>query len=100
MMRVLLKRKSLNSLANQQCKIRKRSKRKWCLYDEVMSSRHSPSLHTLKDIAFAEDFPVCFLRSLLTISVLVDRYNAALSSALDGDAPLVTRTFPSRPLMP
>ena len=32
-----------------------------------MSSRHSPSLQTLKDIAFAEDIPVCFLRSLLTI---------------------------------
>ena len=47
MMRVLFRRKSLNSLANQQCKIRKRSKRKWCLYDEVMSSRHSPSLQTL-----------------------------------------------------
>ena len=181
-----------------------------------MSSRHSPSLQTLKDIAFAEDIPVCFLRSLLTIwrsiilssesllvtgdfnihvdvvrdpyrakfrelletlglqqhvikpthesghtliisrqcenlvkktpasdhhipdhwtvpcllnpgkpkgvdlaalsnelssselsknppdtfSVLVDRYNVALSSALDGHAPLVTRTFPSRPLVP
>ena len=38
MMRVLLRRKSLNSLANQQRKIRKRSKSKWCLYDQVMSS--------------------------------------------------------------
>ena len=35
-----------------------------------------------------------------TFSVLVDRYNIALSSALDGHAPLVTRTFPSRPLVP
>lgn len=35
-----------------------------------------------------------------TFSVLVDRYNVALSSALDGHAPLVTRTFPSRPLVP
>ena len=36
-----------------------------------------------------------------TFSVLVDRYyNVALSSALDGHAPLVTRTFPSRPLLP
>ena len=67
MMKVLLRRKSLNSLANQQCKIKKRSKRKYCLYDEVMSSRHSPSLQTLKDITFAEDIPLCFLRSLLTI---------------------------------
>ena len=33
-------------------------------------------------------------------SVLVDRYNVALSSALDGHGPLVTRTFPSRPLVP
>ena len=35
-----------------------------------------------------------------TFSVLVDGYNVALSSALDGHAPLVTRTFPSRPLVP
>ena len=35
-----------------------------------------------------------------TFSVLVDRYNIALSSALDGHALLVTRTFPSRPLVP
>ena len=35
-----------------------------------------------------------------TLSELVDRYNAKLSSALDGHAPLVTRTFPSRPLLP
>ena len=35
-----------------------------------------------------------------TFSVLVDRYNVALSSALDDHAPLVTRTFPSLPLVP
>ena len=35
-----------------------------------------------------------------TISEHVDRYNATLSSALDGHAPMVTRTFPSRPLVP
>ena len=35
-----------------------------------------------------------------TLSELVDRYNATLSSALDGHAPMVTRTFPSRPLVP
>ena len=35
-----------------------------------------------------------------TFSMLVDLYNVALSSALDGHAPLVTRTSPSRPLVP
>ena len=32
---------------------------RWCL--------HSPSLQTFKDFVFAEDIPVCFLRSLLPI---------------------------------